>query len=76
MITNCSALLNLVGNRHAKDKVLIFTQFADTARYLAREMSRAGVTQIEAGHRRQCRSLRVGVPLLTTIQSQANQEER
>lgn len=41
-------LLNLIQNRHGKDKVLVFTQFADTARYLARELARAGVKQIEA----------------------------
>ena len=33
---------------HPKDKVLVFTQFADTARYLARELRAAGVTHIEA----------------------------
>lgn len=41
-------LIELVRQRHADQKVLIFTQFADTARYLAREMRRAGVKQIEA----------------------------
>jgi len=38
-------LLDLVQNRHGKDKVLIFTQFADTARYLAHELEKAGVKQ-------------------------------
>ena len=33
---------------HPKEKVLVFTQFADTARYLARELRVAGVTHIEA----------------------------
>ncbi|HCZ14911.1 MAG TPA: NgoFVII family restriction endonuclease, partial [Candidatus Accumulibacter sp.] len=41
------ALRRLVVRTHAKDKVLIFTQFADTARYLAREVRRAGITQVE-----------------------------
>jgi hypothetical protein len=41
-------LIELVRQRHADQKVLIFTQFADTARYLARELRRAGVKQIEA----------------------------
>lgn len=39
-------LLDLVQKRHGKDKVLVFTQFADTARYLARELEQAGVKQI------------------------------
>lgn len=34
--------------QHAKDKVLVFTQFADTARYLARELKSAGLDSIEA----------------------------
>jgi superfamily II DNA or RNA helicase len=41
------ALHKLVTRTHAKDKVLIFTQFADTARYLGREMGKAGVAQLE-----------------------------
>ena len=41
------ALRRLVVRTHAKDKVLIFTQFADTARYLAREVRRAGITHVE-----------------------------
>ena len=39
-------LLDLVSARHGKDKVLVFTQFADTARYLERELRKAGVKQI------------------------------
>ncbi len=41
------ALRRLVSQTHAKAKVLVFTQFADTARYLARELHHAGVTHIE-----------------------------
>jgi superfamily II DNA or RNA helicase len=41
------ALRTLITKTHAKDKVLIFTQFADTARYLAREIRKAGVTHVE-----------------------------
>jgi superfamily II DNA or RNA helicase len=41
------ALHRLLTQTHAKDKVLIFTQFADTARYLAREASKAGITHVE-----------------------------
>lgn len=40
------ALKNLVTRTHARDKVLIFTQFADTARYLAREVRKAGITHV------------------------------
>ncbi len=42
-----AALRKLVTQTHGKDKVLIFTQFADTARYLAREVRKAGVAQVE-----------------------------
>ena len=40
-------LRRLITQTHAKAKVLIFTQFADTARYLAREVRQAGVTHVE-----------------------------
>jgi superfamily II DNA or RNA helicase len=40
-------LHKLVANTHAKSKVLVFTQFADTARYLGRELRKLGVTQLE-----------------------------
>ncbi len=40
------ALHKLITRTHGKDKLLIFTQFADTARYLAREMRKSGVTQL------------------------------
>ncbi len=39
-------LRQLVAKTHAKDKVLVFTQFADTARYLGRELRKAGLTQL------------------------------
>ncbi len=41
------ALHKLITRTHSKDKILIFTQFADTARYLAREVRKAGVQQVE-----------------------------
>ena len=41
-------LLNLVGTDHANEKVLVFTQFADTARYLVRELGKNGVVAIDA----------------------------
>lgn len=39
-------LLRLVSQAHGKAKVLVFTQFADTARYLARQLQAAGVKQV------------------------------
>ncbi len=39
-------LRQLVAKTHAKDKVLVFTQFADTARYLERELRKAGLSQL------------------------------
>jgi superfamily II DNA or RNA helicase len=41
------AFLRLVKQTHGKDKVLIFTQFADTARYLGTQARAAGVTHVE-----------------------------
>lgn len=41
--TKLQALLELVAARHAGQKVLIFTQFADTVRYLERCLSERGV---------------------------------
>lgn len=41
-----AALRQLVGTTHADDKVLVFSQFADTVRYLERELKRSGVTGI------------------------------
>lgn len=41
------ALHKLVTKTHGKAKVLIFTQFADTARYLTREIRKFGVTQVD-----------------------------
>jgi hypothetical protein len=40
------ALLNLVGRKHSKDKVLVFTQFADTARYLCEALKQRGIGQV------------------------------
>jgi hypothetical protein len=41
------ALYRLLTQTHSKDKVLIFTQFADTARYLERQARSAGITHVE-----------------------------
>jgi superfamily II DNA or RNA helicase len=40
------ALHKLISQTHSKDKVLVFTQFADTARYLAHEARKAGITHV------------------------------
>lgn len=45
--TKLNELHRLIGEQHANDKVLVFTQFADTARYLYDELRRRGVTSIE-----------------------------
>lgn len=39
-------LLGLIQYRHGNDKVLVFTQFADTARYLSRELERSDIKRI------------------------------
>jgi superfamily II DNA or RNA helicase len=40
------ALHTLITQTHGKNKVLIFTQFADTARYLERALKHSGVTHV------------------------------
>lgn len=40
-------LLKLIGKQHEKEKLLIFTQFADTARYLVEQLRALGVKAIE-----------------------------
>ncbi|WP_438480852.1 helicase-related protein [Oleiharenicola lentus] len=46
------ALINLVGNEHLNQKFLLFTQFADTAYYLERELKAAGIEAVDCatGH--------------------------
>lgn len=45
--TKLAALAELLTKRHANEKVLVFTQFADTARYLTDELKRLGLNKIE-----------------------------
>ena len=45
--TKLKALMALLTLKHPNEKVLIFTQFADTVRYLTDELKRAGIDQIE-----------------------------
>ncbi|MEZ6053993.1 MAG: hypothetical protein R3C02_21790 [Planctomycetaceae bacterium] len=40
------ALFQLLDFHQANDKVIVFTQFADTVRYLERELHRRGLDQI------------------------------
>lgn len=42
--TKFQELLNLVKTKHPKEKVLVFTQYADTAIFLERELRRQGLT--------------------------------
>jgi len=41
-----NALADLLINKHKNDKVLLFTQFADTVRYLEAELGKRGVTKL------------------------------
>jgi superfamily II DNA helicase RecQ len=43
-----AALVDLLNVRHPKEKVLIFTQFADTARYIKEHLTKRGVKRVEA----------------------------
>lgn len=42
-----AALIELINEHHPKDKLLIFTQFADTARYLKAQLVTRGIKQVE-----------------------------
>jgi superfamily II DNA or RNA helicase len=42
-----NALHDLCTKTHGKEKILIFTQFADTARYLSEELEKRGLKQVE-----------------------------
>jgi superfamily II DNA/RNA helicase len=42
-----NALFELINNTYKKEKVLIFTQFADTARYLCEQLKKRGVKSID-----------------------------
>ena len=44
--TKLAELLKLIGKKHAQEKLLVFTQFADTARYLSEQISSRGVQRI------------------------------
>jgi hypothetical protein len=44
--TKLDALHALLGKAHAEEKVLVFTQFADTAAYLARELQGRGIVSL------------------------------
>lgn len=41
-----AALVSLLTEKHASDKVIVFTQFADTVQYLASELDRRGLTAL------------------------------
>ncbi|MBK1695042.1 NgoFVII family restriction endonuclease [Chromatium weissei] len=44
--TKLAELTRLITEQHSKDKLLIFTQFADTAEYLAKQLQQRGVTHL------------------------------
>ena len=46
--TKLAALHRLISADHAPEKVLVFSQFADTIRYLQDELSRLGTTELES----------------------------
>jgi hypothetical protein len=43
-----NALYQLLNVKHSKEKVLVFTQFADTAYYLTEHLKKRGITHIES----------------------------
>ena len=45
--TKLAALIELINQRHPKEKLLVFTQFADTARYLNAQLAARGIKQVE-----------------------------
>lgn len=46
--TKLSALEELLKDKHRDEKVLVFTQFADTAHYLAKELQKRGIEKLVA----------------------------
>ncbi|MDR3299048.1 MAG: SWF/SNF helicase family protein [Candidatus Accumulibacter sp.] len=42
-----AALVDLITQKHPRDKLLVFTQFADTARYLKNQLAARGIGQVE-----------------------------
>ncbi len=40
-------LVNLIQTKHTQDKLLVFTQFADTARYLKEQLDARGIPQVD-----------------------------
>jgi hypothetical protein len=45
--TKLAALVNLLSRKHPNEKVLIFTQFADTVRYLSEQLQKRGLAAVE-----------------------------
>ena len=46
------ALFSLLTKKHPKEKVIVFTQFADTVRYLETQLRARGLTKIRGRDRR------------------------
>ncbi len=45
-IPRLDALYNLIARKHPAEKILVFSQFADTVRYLETELKKRGITKI------------------------------
>ena len=45
--TKLATLIDLINKRHPKEKLLVFTQFADTARYLNAQLVSRGIKRVE-----------------------------
>ena len=63
-----NALENLLTQTHPSEKVLVFTQFADTVRYLKAELSERGVSRIEEVTGDSPKPHRVGVAIQSSQQ--------
>ncbi|MBK8174843.1 MAG: NgoFVII family restriction endonuclease [Rhodospirillales bacterium] len=46
--TKLASLIDLLTNKHPNEKIIIFSQFADTVRYLERQLKGSGLTSIAA----------------------------
>jgi hypothetical protein len=46
--TKLAALVDLITKKHPKEKIIVFSQFADTVRYLGRQMKNRGINSLAA----------------------------
>jgi ERCC4-related helicase len=64
-------LIKLIKTRHSKEKLLIFTQFADTARYLKAQLTARKIPNVEEATGQSARPHRPCLALLPSFQRQA-----